>query len=143
PGADRPPGRVPGSRACWHNCARSSTVTEQQTSRDFEDRLARAVRSYAADGVVDFDPLRISAHARTADTGPGWWRRGRAMPVFGSRALRLALMVALLAAAAAALAVVGSRLLAPHLPLPGLLAWGSLDQILVLDPSSGLSSRAI
>jgi dipeptidyl aminopeptidase/acylaminoacyl peptidase len=119
-------------------------VTEQQTSRDFEDRFARAVRSYAAEGDVDFDPRRISAHARTAATVPGWWWRGRrATPVLAFRVVRVGLMVALLVAAATALTVVGSRLLAPHLPVPGLLAWGSGDQILVVDPLSGMSSHAI
>ena len=114
-------------------------MTEQQTSRDFEDRFVRAVRSYAAEGVVDFDPRRISAHARTADTVPGRWLRGRATPILAFRVLRLALMVALLATAAAALAVVGSRLLAPNLLQPGLLALGSGDRDLVVDPSSGMS----
>ena len=116
-------------------------MTEQQTNRDFEDRFVRAVRSYAAEGVVDFDPRRISAHARTADTVPGRRWRGRATPILAFRVLRLALMVALLATAAAALAVVGSRLLAPHLLQPGLLALGSGDQILVVDPSSGMSHK--
>ena len=110
-----------------------------RTTRDFEDDVRRAIRSYAEEGARAFDPGRISAQARAA--GPGarrWPGRTRLieLPV-----LRFALLLVLLGVAVAALAVVGSRLVTPPPPLPGLLAVAAMDQILVVDPSSGTSDE--
>ena len=110
-------------------------MSERQTTRDFEDDIRRAIRSYADEGAGAFDPGRISAQARAAGAGVRWWP-GRTRPV-ELPVLRFALLVVLLGAAVAALAVVGSRLVTPPAPVPGLLAVAVIDQILVVDPLSG------
>jgi dipeptidyl aminopeptidase/acylaminoacyl peptidase len=113
-------------------------VSEQQTTRDFEDDVQRAIRSYAEEGARAFDPGRISAQARGAGAGVRWVP-GRTSPLVGLPGLRFALLLVLLGVALAALALVGSRLVAPPAPVPGLLAVAVLDQLFVVDPSTATS----
>jgi len=112
-------------------------VSERRIVQDFEGRLQDALRSYSAEGVRAFDPALISDQARSADAGGRGWRSpGRALALVDPRVLRFALLVGLLGAALV-IALVGSRRADPPMPVPGLLAVGMTDQILVGDPSSG------
>jgi dipeptidyl aminopeptidase/acylaminoacyl peptidase len=115
-------------------------VSERPTPRDFEDDVRRAMRSYAEEGARAFDPGRISAQARSAGAGVRWLP-GRTSPLVGLPGLRFALLLVLLGVSLAALAVVGSRLVTPPAPVPGLLAVAVMDQVLVVDPSSGTSEE--
>ena len=60
-------------------------MSERRTTRDFEDDVRRAMRSYAEEGARAFDPGHISAQARSAGAGV---RGGRVAPrrSLGSRA---------------------------------------------------------
>ena len=104
-------------------------MSEQPSTRDFEDDVRRAMRSYAEEGARAFDAGRISTQARAAGAGARWWP-GRTRPL-ELPVLRFALLVVLLGAAIAALAIVGSRSVTPPAPVPGLLAMAVGDQIAV------------
>jgi len=47
-------------------------MSEPRTTRDFEDDVRRAMRSYAEEGARAFDPRRISAEARAGGAGVRW-----------------------------------------------------------------------
>ena len=108
-------------------------MTEQQTSRDFEDAVRAGRPVVRGRGRCRLRPARISAHARTAGAGVRWWR-GRATPILAFPVPAPCPAGRPARGGPAALAVVGSRLLTPPAPVPGLLALGSGDQILVVDP---------
>ena len=114
-------------------------MSERQTTPDFEDEVRLAMRSYAEEGARAFDPGRISAQARSGGAGALRLWPGRTSPLVELTGLRFALLLVLLGAALAALAVVGSRLVTPPAPVPGLLAMAVMDQIIVVDPRTGTS----
>ena len=112
-------------------------MSDPQMASDFEERFRRALRSYAGEGIGAYDPALISERARTVSGGPRrWWLEGRPLPIVEPRVLRVALLLGVLAAALL-LAFVGSRRADPPLPRPGLLAVGSSNRIVTIDPWSG------
>ena len=113
-------------------------MTDLHADPEFEDELRRAMRSYAAEGLRSFDPDAIRAKA-VAPGARSWWRGASHPRPFAMSALRLAVVVVLLAAAVGALAVAGARLLTPTPPIPGALALGGTRQIVLVDPSSKIT----